>query len=190
MAKAAMLKDSVWQIWNGVPHLFQTTPGVASTALGRRELCRGRGALSCCARLRARSHCKLLCNRRRATHGAFKRGMWAIARSLNVGSGQTASLLKISAQRRDPALLVVTTRRPISVPGAVDSRIANRDELATAAVAERAPLEFDAGCLYVAFWRPFSAFHKSSCFEARKCCTVAVSVLTDALTCNTPETQL
>ena len=116
--------------------------------------------------------------------------MWAIARSLNVGFGQTACLLEITAQRRDPALLVVTTRRPISVPGAVDSRIANRDELATAAVAERAPLEFDAGGLYVALRRPSPAFHKSSRFEARKCCTVAVSVLTDALTCNTPETQL
>ena len=116
--------------------------------------------------------------------------MWAIARSLNVGFGQTTGLLEITAQRRDPALLVVTTRRPISVPGAVDSRIANRDELATAAVAERAPLEFDAGGLYVALRRPSPAFHKSSRFEARKCCTVAVSVLTDALTCNPPETQL
>ena len=56
-------------------------------------------------------------------------------------------LAKISAQRCKPTLLVVTARRPVFVPGAVDSRIANWDELATAAVAQRAPLDFSAGGL-------------------------------------------
>ena len=121
-----MLKHGVWQIWHGKPHLFQTTPGVANTFLGR-----GRVALSCVWWL----FCSHLCNRRRAISGAVQRGK-AIARSLNVGFGQAALLVEIAAQRSVVALLVVATRQPIIVPpGAIGSGVANRDELATTTVA-------------------------------------------------------
>ena len=68
--------------------------------------------------------------------------------SLHVRFGRTTFLAEISEQRGKPTLLVVTTRRPIVVaPGAVFSCIADWDELAAAAAAERSPLDFSAGGL-------------------------------------------
>ena len=120
-----------------------------------------------------------------ATRGARKS-----CASLNVRFGNTTHKAEFAAPRCEPALLVVTARLPVPVPGAVDSCVADRDKLAAAAVAETAALEFSASGLYLAFRRSLPKLHESPDLVARERLARTVFVFTDNLTRNGPETQL
>ena len=86
---------------------------------------------------------------------------------LNISLRQATLFIELASQSSVKALLVVATRRPITVPSsAIGSGVGNRDQLAPAAVTQTTSFEFRAGCLNFTGWRPASKDVKSSHFVA------------------------